>query len=345
MLPPSRTIAGAAIGSREQSSTSRSLSFRVIGAVAAGTSSRSAIKSHSPAQPVEGPRHVRRRRPVGGTVAGLVARPDPHGHGCRGPTAPSAAAVGGLPTLGAGLFPMPGGYRPEPLQHVRRAVGDDRLRRRVLAELEVGLAVDGPDVHRGRPPRCRPSPGWSRSSLMPGPMIQPGSTIRRSIGQWCAFSTSITSSSSGASRLTRCSAVNEKLITRTGEPVAGPAELGEQLDQPTLDQPAVPGRVLGLDRQLDPAVAVGDGLQQLAQGEHPAQLGVGSGASSSRSAHGFFQDAKSSSSSSASSIVETSAAAAAVRRRLRSCTQTRWPSAVSRTSHSSPSAPASSAAT
>ena len=49
MAPSSRTMAGAAIGSSEQSSTSRSLSLRVIGAVAAGTSSRSAIRSHSPA--------------------------------------------------------------------------------------------------------------------------------------------------------------------------------------------------------------------------------------------------------------------------------------------------------
>ena len=53
---------------------------------------------------------------------------------------------------------------------------------------------------------------------MPGPMIQSSPTTRRSIGQWCAFSTSITTSTSGASRLVRCSAVKEKLITRAGLP-------------------------------------------------------------------------------------------------------------------------------
>ena len=43
-------------------------------------------------------------------------------------------------------------------------------------------------------------------------------------------------------------------MTRTGDARAGPAELVEQLHQPPLDQPGVPGGVLGLDRQLDPPV-------------------------------------------------------------------------------------------
>ena len=75
--------------------------------------------------------------------------------------------------------------------------------------------------------------------------------------------------------------------------------------QPALDQAGVARRVLGLDRQLDPARVVGGGLQQPAHGEHLGQLGVVSGASSSSSAHGCFQAAKSRSSRSASSIVET----------------------------------------
>ena len=52
--PLSRTIAGAAIGSSEHSWTVRSESLRVSGAVAAGTSSRSATTSHSDGRPSNG---------------------------------------------------------------------------------------------------------------------------------------------------------------------------------------------------------------------------------------------------------------------------------------------------
>ena len=55
---------------------------------------------------------------------------------------------------------------------------------------------------------------------------------------------------------------------------AGPPEVVERLHQPPLDQPAVARGVLGLDRQLDPAVVVRGRLQQLAQGEHLAGLRV-----------------------------------------------------------------------
>ena len=54
MSPDSRTIAGAAPGSRVASRTVRSPSFSVSGAVAAGTSSRSAITSHSLGMPSKG---------------------------------------------------------------------------------------------------------------------------------------------------------------------------------------------------------------------------------------------------------------------------------------------------
>ena len=54
MSPLSRTIAGAAIGRREASSTVRSLPLSFSGAVAAGTSSRSAITSHSDGSPSNG---------------------------------------------------------------------------------------------------------------------------------------------------------------------------------------------------------------------------------------------------------------------------------------------------
>ena len=47
-------MAGAAIGSSEHSWTVRSESLRVSGAVAAGTSSRSATTSHSDGRPSNG---------------------------------------------------------------------------------------------------------------------------------------------------------------------------------------------------------------------------------------------------------------------------------------------------
>ena len=50
----SRTIAGAAIGSRVHSRTSRSVPCTFSGTVAAGTSSRSAMMSHSPGSPRTG---------------------------------------------------------------------------------------------------------------------------------------------------------------------------------------------------------------------------------------------------------------------------------------------------
>ena len=50
----SRTMAGAAIGSSEARSTVRSLPLSFSGAVAAGTSSRSAMMSHSEGRPSNG---------------------------------------------------------------------------------------------------------------------------------------------------------------------------------------------------------------------------------------------------------------------------------------------------
>ena len=174
---------------------------------------------------------------------------------------------------------------------------------------------------------------------MPGPMIQSLLTARRSIGQWCAFSTSITLRSGGAIRSTRCSAVRLKLITRAGESSPRPAEVAQQLDDPALDEPAVPRRMLGLDGQLDATTGVGDGLQQLAQREDlallrvarraPRRRGLPTGSSRRRSR---ARRAPRGSSWRSTPLV------AAVLPRSRSCTQTRWPSAVSRTSHSSASA-------
>jgi hypothetical protein len=55
--------------------------------------------------------------------------------------------------------------------------------------------------------------------------------------------------------------------------LAGPPERRQQLRETPLDQPAVPGGVLGLDRQLDPSIRLGDGLEETSQGEHLGEIG------------------------------------------------------------------------
>jgi hypothetical protein len=83
--PSARTIAGSASGSSVASVTSRSESRTASGAVADGTSSRSATQSHSLGNPANG-------RATGTSPAPwqlLYRRPDPHGHGAFGSVSPS----------------------------------------------------------------------------------------------------------------------------------------------------------------------------------------------------------------------------------------------------------------
>ena len=71
---------------------------------------------------------------------------------------------------------------------------------------------------------------------------------------------------------------------------AVPAELLQHLDQPALDEARVAGRVLGLDGQLHRPVVVAAVSSRRCRVSTPSRSGSRSGASSSRSAHGFFQD-------------------------------------------------------
>src|SRR5690242_15383928 len=94
MAPLSRTSAGTAPGSSVHRVTLRfGSAFSVSGAVAAGTNSRIAIRSVSPGSPANG----RARKSGGGPDLlpwqDLYCRPDPHGHGWRGPTSPAAASL------------------------------------------------------------------------------------------------------------------------------------------------------------------------------------------------------------------------------------------------------------
>ena len=188
------------------------------------------------------------------------------------------------------------------------------------------------------------APAWGapRAARCPGPRIQSSADHlpqHRPVRASCSISMHQRHAPgrASASAAARCS---EKLITRAGDPARCQPKSRSMLDEPPLDQAAVPGRVLGLDRHLDPAVVVGDRLEQLAQGEHPAELGVArraprrrgrpTGSSTTRSR---ARRARRGASSTRCRVC------AAVRRRSRSCTHTRCPSAVSRTSHSSASAP------
>ena len=96
----------------------------------------------------------------------------------------------------------------------------------------------------------------------------------------------------------------EKLMTRTGESCR-PSRSRRAARRACARPGRRTGGVLGLDRQVDRPVVVRDRLEQPAQRQHPAVLGSRSGASSSSSVQGWFQEAKSRSSSWASAIVET----------------------------------------
>ena len=331
-------------------------SFSVSGAVAAGTSSRSATTSHSDGMPSKGRPTKTAGAPPARTVAGLVALARAAGAGlARADLAP--AAGGGSRAWCGTSWPCGEPIRRAPGTSATSSRSSRYAGRSVMTAFtprsrhscELGLGVHRPHVHvvAGRGRSGGRSSGCSASSSMPGPTIQSSPdhpAQHRPVVR--ALDAACTSGTSGASRSTRCSAVHEKLITRAGEPAPVPAEVAQQVDQPALDQRRRTGsgawsrsrpRPGGRSRRRSRAACAGS-----APGRGRSSR---SGASSSRSAHGFFQDAKSSWSRSASSMVETTPRVLAVRRRSRSCTQTRWPSAVSRTSHSSASAPASSAAT
>ena len=116
--------------------------------------------------------------------------------------------------------------------------------------------VDGPHVHVVAVFRIRlPSLWCSVSVSIPGPT---GPSPARPPGSASATAGPVEQLHElevGASRSTRCSAVQLKLMTRTGAPGAVPPEATELLDQAALGEPAVPRGVLGLDRDLDPPVA------------------------------------------------------------------------------------------
>ena len=267
---------------------------------------------------------------------------------------PECARCAGAPNTrgpgGVGLS-APGRYADGPSKWsraIRRVVGDHRLdaERRRTGRGPSGVFTVHTWIRRSRLRSRRPSRGFSRSRSMPGPAIQPGPSTLVAICQEYCRSMSSTTSRSGASFLTRVSATGEKLITRAGESGAGPADRVEQVDQPPLDQPGVPGRVLGLDGQVDRPVVVADRLQEPAQGQHPPGLLVDLGRLVVEVGPGVLPGRE-------VELVELRRAPSwrpprarcVTRSTRRSWTQTRCPSAVSRTSHSRPSAPSSRAAT
>ena len=66
-------------------------------------------------------------------------------------------------------------------------------------------------------------------------------------------------------------------MTRAGDPARSQPKSPSVSTSAALDEAAVAGRVLGLDRELHVPVVVGDRLQQLAQRQHLADLGVALG--------------------------------------------------------------------
>ena len=153
---PSRTMAGAAIGSSVHERDRAVGAPTVSGAVADGTSSRRATRSHSAARPANGrATYAPTPRPRRGRL--LYRLPDPHGHGWRGPTSPSArgAAVrGAWLVVGTGLLGHAGQpTRPAPrfvsgLERSQRATADESVfsRHRRAGRGRTGAVGDhGPD--------------------------------------------------------------------------------------------------------------------------------------------------------------------------------------------------------
>ena len=231
------------------------------------------------------PRTAGRRRPrraPGRTVAGLVAR-DRSRTGTAGAGRPPRP---GLPGGRAArffvreLFPMTANLYAEQVQHVRRPVGDDRLHAEVQAQLRGRSGVLTVHTCSSWPERAirARQPGWSRSSrcraddpVAPDHPAQQRPVLRP------ARPASPAAARAPAAR-TRCSArVARSSSPAPASPAASHPKSSQQLDDAPLDQPGVPRGVLGLDRDLDRPVVVGDRLEQLAQRQHAVQLRVAVG--------------------------------------------------------------------
>lgn len=144
----------------------------------------------------------------------------------------------------------------------------------------------------------------------------------------------------------RCRERAEKLMTRTGDGASG-APVGASR----------PNRLRSIRRRSStwPAQRVGCLVSMASSTRRPASATSSSSRSRVRTevssqsgpsvlvrlASLFFQEPKSRAARSASSRADTAPRPFDVRLTRRSCTQTRWPSAVSRTSHSRASAPSS----
>ncbi len=252
-----------------------------------------------------------------------------------------------LPRLAVHLGPSGRRLRLEPPQHLGRLVGDH-----------------GPDPERrgtGRAARgCSPSRRAGRGRCAPAARRTSGAaSASRSRGRGSSRPPGPASASASAAP------------SRSASPAAGPvpaaASAAARRRRSSSPGPGCPGRSSRSPRAPPPDAA--RPARRTASGawsRSPARSGSAasatvsirrrsvrtrsrsgsrSSASSSSAAHGFFQEANSSWSRSARSMVETRPLVLAVRRRSRSWTQTRCPSAVSRTSHSSASAPSRSACT
>ena len=196
-----------------------------------------------------------------------------------------------------------------------------------------------------RPGACtrRTYPGWARSTVTPGPATSAAAGSEPSRRRAGTRSVELHGRQHRGQQPDPAQRDRGEAHHRPPASRAADASMRvQQPDQLLLDQPGVPGRVLGLDQQPDRRSSADD-LQQPLQGEH-RRLGAvplldvrrrtragGSGARTPKSSPRRSSRSKS----------ETTPCPEDVRSTVRSCTQTRCPSRVSRTSHSSASAPSS----
>ncbi|CUR60319.1 hypothetical protein NOCA2740003 [metagenome] len=173
------------------------------------------------------------------------------------------------------LFPMLANLYAELLEHVRRAVGDHGLDAEVETGLQLFVGVDGPHVQPlSRTTQPLPELGVLGEGGDPRPDDPVGidhPAQHRPVPRLLDEHDVLQLGSQPAGALQGRPREAHDPHRRAG---LVPPELPQQLDEAPLDQAAVAGRVLGLDRQLDVAVIVGHRLQQLAQREDAAELDV-----------------------------------------------------------------------
>ena len=213
-----------------------------------------------------------------------------------------------------------------------RPIGDHRVHAQAPDEVEIVGGIDGPDVHAVTE-RVGPFDitGVAAQQFDAGPgdldPVGQGTGVPDAQG---VLSISNTVAWSGANPRTRRHRAFGETHHRHRTVPSDPTEPGQGLDQRALDQAGEAGRVFGLDQQVDGLPGIVHPVEQLVQRQDGRRF-----AAVPRAEVEALQLGQ--------RVTPRPTCPVDVRSIVRSWTQTSCPSRVSRTSHSSPSAPTSSA--